>query len=145
MVALMTESLRLKGTERVLEIGTGSGYQAAILSRLVQHVYTIEIVDELAREARTRLAALGHANVTVKTGTGSLGWPEQAPVDLVVVTAAPEEVPPALVDQLKPGGRLVVPVGRQSDVQELRLVEKDASGRVHTRDITPVRFVPMRR
>ena len=141
IVALMTESIDPQPPDRVLEIGTGSGYQAAVLSRLVANVYTIEIVEELGEEAKGRLERLGYQNVTVKIGDGYKGWPEHAPFDKIVVTAAPPEVPPALVDQLAPGGRMVIPVG--TTFQELLLVEKANDGRVSKRVITGVRFVPM--
>jgi protein-L-isoaspartate(D-aspartate) O-methyltransferase len=143
IVALMTELARLAPGDRVLEVGTGSGYQAAVLSELVARVHTIEIVPELAARARALLQDLKRSNVTVRTGDGYEGWPEAAPFDAILVTAAPNEVPPALVAQLRPGGRLVIPVGPVSDVQQLRLVEKDASGKVRSRDIALVRFVPL--
>lgn len=145
IVALMTELARPQPTDRALEIGTGSGYQAAVLSRLVSHVYTVEIIEPLAREATARLAALGYTNVTTRTGDGYGGWPQHAPYDLIIVTAAPDHVPPALVAQLKPGGRLVIPVGPVLSVQELLLIEKDASGKTRTTHTIPVRFVPLRR
>jgi len=145
IVALMTELAKPKPAARALEIGTGSGYQAAILSKLVAEVYSIEIVEPLANEARTRLAALGFSNVVCRTGDGYNGWIERAPFDLILVTAAPDHVPPALVAQLKPGGRLVIPVGPVFSVQELLVIEKDASGRTRTEQITPVRFVPLKR
>jgi len=145
IVALMTELAKPKPTDRALEIGTGSGYQAAILSKLVAEVHSIEIVEPLADEARTRLATLGFANVVCRTGDGYNGWLEKAPFDLILVTAAPDHVPPALVAQLRPGGRLVIPVGPVFSVQELLVIEKDASGRTRTEQITPVRFVPLRR
>ena len=145
IVALMTELARPSAGDRALEIGTGSGYQAAVLSRLVSHVYTIDIVEPLAREAGGRLKELGYANVTVRAGDGYAGWPDAAPFDIVLVTAAPTEVPPPLLAQLKPGGRLVVPVGPVGVVQELQLIEKDASGRTSTKRVAPVRFVPFRR
>jgi protein-L-isoaspartate(D-aspartate) O-methyltransferase len=145
IVALMTELARPKATDRALEVGTGSGYQAAILSKLVAEVYSIEIIEPLAAEAKTRLARMGCTNVTCRTGDGYNGWPEKAPFDLIVVTAAPDHVPPPLVTQLKPGGRLVIPVGEVFSVQELLVIEKDASGKTHTEQITPVRFVPLKR
>jgi protein-L-isoaspartate(D-aspartate) O-methyltransferase len=145
IVALMTELARPSAGDRALEIGTGSGYQAAVLARLVSHVYTIDIVEPLAREAGRRLKELGYANVTVRAGDGYAGWPDAAPFDIVLVTAAPTEVPPPLLAQLKPGGRLVVPVGRVGTVQELQLIEKDASGRTSAKRVAPVRFVPFRR
>jgi protein-L-isoaspartate(D-aspartate) O-methyltransferase len=143
IVALMTELARPLPTDRALEVGTGSGYQAAVLSRLVARVFSVEIVDPLAQSAAATLRRLGYGNVTVRSGDGYLGWPDEAPFDIILVTAAPEEVPPALVAQLKPGGRLIVPVGRVYDVQDLQLIEKDATGRVSTRSVIPVRFVPM--
>ena len=125
---------------RVLEIGTGSGYQAAVLARLAEHVYTIEIVAPLAERARTTLAELQYRNVEVRTGNGYLGWPEQAPFDRIIVTAAPEEVPPALVEQLKIGGLMAIPVGAYD--QELRVLRRTATG-MQTLATLPVRFVPM--
>ena len=143
IVALMTELARPSPADRVLEVGTGSGYQAAVLSRLVARVFSVELVDPLAQSAASTLRRLGYANVTVRSGDGYLGWPDEAPFDIIIVTAAPEEVPAALLAQLKPGGRLIVPVGRVYDVQDLQLIEKDATGRVSTRSVIPVRFVPM--
>jgi protein-L-isoaspartate(D-aspartate) O-methyltransferase len=143
IVALMTELARPTPADRALEVGTGSGYQAAVLSRLVSRVFSVEVVDTLARSADATLRRLGYSNVTVRNGDGYLGWPDEAPFDIILVTAAPEEVPRALIAQLKPGGRLVVPVGRVHDVQDLQLIEKDAAGRVSTRSVIPVRFVPL--
>ncbi len=140
IVALMTESIDPKHSDRVLEIGTGSGYQAAVLSRLVKEVYSIEIVESLGREAQKRLKDLGYDNVTVRIGDGYKGWPEKAPFDAIVVTAAPPEIPQALIDQLAEGGRMVVPVG--TAFQELLLIEKK-KGEITKRVITAVRFVPM--
>jgi protein-L-isoaspartate(D-aspartate) O-methyltransferase len=145
IVALMTELARPKSGDRALEVGTGSGYQAAVLSRLVTRVYSIELVEELARDAAARLKTLGYANVTTRAGDGYAGWPEAAPFDIVMVTAAPDHVPQPLVDQLKPEGRMVIPVGSVFDLQQLQLIEKDGQGRVSTRTIAPVRFVPLRR
>jgi protein-L-isoaspartate(D-aspartate) O-methyltransferase len=145
IVALMTELARPAVTDRVLEIGTGSGYQAAVLARLVSHVYTIEIVAPLARAAETRLRELGYRNVTVRAGDGYLGWPESAPFDIIMVTAAPDHIPQPLLAQLKPDGRMVVPLGPAATVQELRLIEKDASGELRTTAVTPVKFVPLLR
>jgi len=136
----MTELLELKGKEKVLEIGTGSGYQAAILAELAKEVYTIEIIEELARQAEKRLSDLGYKNIKVKVGDGYLGWPEFSPFDAIVVTCAPEEIPPALIEQLKEGGRMVIPVG--DFFQELKLVTKK-EGKVLVKSITPVSFVPM--
>ena len=140
VVAAMTEALRAQPGDRVLEIGTGSGYQAAVLSLLVAQVYSIEIVPELAQQARETLAAQGHENVQVITGDGFRGLPDQAPFDGIIVTAAPEQVPPALIEQLAPGGRLVIPVGDWR--QELRVLERGPSG-VRETSLFPVRFVPM--
>ena len=141
IVAAMTEAARLRGGERVLEIGTGSGYQAAVLSLIAAEVYTIEIVAELGRSARERLRALGYKNVEVRIGDGYQGWPEKAPFDAIVVTAAPEKVPEALIDQLKVGGRMVLPVGPR-DEQELIRITRTAKG--HKREkLMDVRFVPM--
>jgi protein-L-isoaspartate(D-aspartate) O-methyltransferase len=143
IVGLMTELARPRRSDKVLEIGTGCGYQAAVLSRLVSVVYTIEIVAPLAEEARTRLARLGYLNVRTLAGDGYLGWPEEAPFDIIIVTAAPEQVPQALVDQLAPRGRMVIPVGGQLSGQDLQVIEKDEAGRVHRKGVLPVRFVPM--
>ena len=145
IVALMTEILRPRPSDRALEVGTGSGYQAAVLSRLVSHVYTIEIIEPLGREAERRLKDLGYANVTVRVGDGYAGWPEIGAFDLIVVTAAPDHVPAPLLAQLKPGGRLVIPVGPVSAVQQLRLIERDAAGQDRTTVVAPVAFVPLRR
>jgi len=140
IVALMSEALELDENERVLEIGTGSGYQAAVLGELAREVYSIEIVAPLAERAKLDLARLGYDNVQVRQGDGYRGWPEQAPFDAIVVTAAPEHVPQALVDQLAVGGRLVIPVGR--GVQELLRITRDEQG-VHEERLLGVRFVPM--
>jgi protein-L-isoaspartate(D-aspartate) O-methyltransferase len=140
IVAFMTEALDVQPDHRVLEIGTGSGYQAAILGTLVKEVYTIEIIAPLAEQARAVLTDLGFANVHVRTGNGYLGWPELAPYDRVMVTAAPDEVPPALVQQLKIGGIMAIPVG--SITQELRVLRRTAKG-MQTVTTLPVRFVPM--
>jgi protein-L-isoaspartate(D-aspartate) O-methyltransferase len=144
IVAYMTEILKVEPSHKVLEIGTGSGYQAAVLSELVREVYTIEIVPELARRAETVLRALNRTNVHVRAGDGYAGWPEQAPFDRVIVTAAPEELPRPLVEQLAPGGRLVIPVGAQGAPQWMTIVEKTSSGVVERRTI-PVQFVPFTR
>jgi protein-L-isoaspartate(D-aspartate) O-methyltransferase len=143
IVALMTELARPAATDSVLEVGTGSGYQAAVLSRLAATVRSIELVEPLARAAAATLRRLGHANVEVRIGDGDTGWPEAAPFDVIVVTAAPDAVPSALVAQLRQGGRLVIPVGPVGGVQNLLLLEKDAAGRTTTRSIIPVRFVPL--
>ncbi len=143
IVGLMTELVGARPEHKVLEIGTGSGYQAAVLARLARHVYTIEIVPELARSARETLARLGYRNVTVRTGDGYRGWPEEAPFDRIILTAAPPEIPKALVDQLRPGGRLVAPEGGSVFNQELVVVEKGADGKLTKRSVIPVMFVPM--
>jgi protein-L-isoaspartate(D-aspartate) O-methyltransferase len=145
IVALMTELARPDASHRVLEIGTGSGYQAAVLAEIVNHVYTIELEPSLAQRAATVLDALGYQNVTVRTGDGYAGWEEHAPYDIVIVTAAPDHSPQPLIDQLKPGGVMVVPVGPISAAQELRVLEKDSSGKVTSKVVAPVRFVPLRR
>ncbi len=145
IVALMTDLLDLKAGDKVLEIGTGCGFQAAVLGELAREVYTIEIVVPLAKEAAARLAALGYRNVSARSGDGYLGWPEQAPFDAIMVTAGALEVPPALVQQLKPGGKLVIPVGPQWSGQDLLVIEKDASGKTTTRKALAVRFVPLTR
>ena len=142
IVALMTELLDPRPDDRVLEVGTGSGYQAAVLAGLVREVYSIEIVEPLARSASERLAALGYRNVTVRAGDGYAGWPERAPFDRIIVTAAAPHVPQPLIDQLRPGGRLVIPVGRGEN-EQLMLIRKDRRGRVSRRPILPVRFVPL--
>jgi protein-L-isoaspartate(D-aspartate) O-methyltransferase len=141
IVALMTELADLTPGEKVLEIGTGSGYQSAVLSRLAGEVYSIEIVPELARGSAERLRELGYGNVTVKEGDGYRGWPERAPFDAILVTAAPDRIPQPLLDQLAPGGRMVIPVG--SFFQELKVLTKDRNGKITEKDILPVRFVPM--
>ncbi|MGD0579611.1 MAG: protein-L-isoaspartate(D-aspartate) O-methyltransferase [Bryobacteraceae bacterium] len=141
IVGSMSELLDPQPRDRVLEIGTGSGYQAAILSQLAQQVYSIEIVEPLAIAAAELLQRLGYRNVTVRCGNGWLGWPEQAPFDRIILTAAPPDVPPALIQQLRPGGRLVAPVG--DEWQELVVIDKDASGKIHSRNEYPVMFVPM--
>ncbi|HEX8526403.1 protein-L-isoaspartate(D-aspartate) O-methyltransferase [Allosphingosinicella sp.] len=144
IVALMTELLDPRPGDRVLEVGTGSGYQAAVLSGLVGEVFSIEIVEPLARSARERLAGLGYANVTVRAGDGYAGWPEHSPFDKIIVTAAAPRVPQPLIDQLRPGGRMVIPVGTASDAHDLLLlIEKGADGRIRRRSILPVRFVPL--
>jgi len=140
IVALMTELLELKGEEKVLEVGTGSGYQAAILAELAKEVYTIEIVETLASTAKILLFEQGYRNIQVKAGDGYLGWPEVAPFDAIIVTCAPDHIPKPLMEQLKEGGRLVVPVGAHS--QELKKIVKK-SGKIETTDVLPVIFVPM--
>jgi len=143
IVALMTDLLQLDKNDTVLEVGTGSGYQTAILSKLAGKVYSIEIVEPLADRAARLLRELGYANVEVQAGDGHAGWPEHAPYDAIIVTAAPNEVPPALIDQLKPGGRMMIPVGEGWFAQELMLITKDPDGISHRKDILPVRFVPL--
>jgi protein-L-isoaspartate(D-aspartate) O-methyltransferase len=143
IVAYMSELLAVQKPHKVLEIGTGSGYQAAVLSLLADRVYSIEIVEELGREAAARLEKLGYGNVEVRIGNGYLGWPEEAPFDRIMLTAAPEEIPPALLAQLAPNGILVAPVGPAFSAQELVVVQKDAEGRMQSRSVLPVRFVPM--
>ena len=142
IVALMTQTVDPKPGDRSLEVGTGSGYQAAVLGELVQEVYTIEIIPDLAERAEKALAELGYDNVEVRQGDGYQGWPEKAPFDIILITAAPEEIPQPLIDQLAEGGRLVVPVGPQGEVQTLTLVTKE-KGEVKRAYITDVRFVPM--
>lgn len=141
IVAFMTQTLDVGKSHKVLEIGTGSGYQAAVLAPLVAHVYTIEIVPELAASAKSKLAR--YKNVTVRHGDGYKGWPEQAPFDRIILTAAPPEVPKTLIEQLKPGGKLLAPVGRTPFTQELVLVEKTETGKTRERSVLPVVFVPM--
>jgi protein-L-isoaspartate(D-aspartate) O-methyltransferase len=145
IVALMTDLLQVGPDAVVLEVGTGSGYQAAVLAHLVRDVHTIEIIPELAESAAERLERLGYANVRTYTGDGYYGVPEPAPYDGIVVTAAAHQVPPPLIQQLKPGGTMVIPVGGGFALQHLMLVEKDAEGRVRTRQTLPVRFVPLTR
>lgn len=143
IVALMTDLLDLKPSDRVLEIGTGCGYQAAVLAELAREVYSIEIVEPLGREAAQRLRALGYRNVTTKIGDGYQGWGEHAPFDAIIVTAAARDVPQPLVDQLKPGGRLVIPVGGQGGGQVLYVMVKQPDGKVTRRAVLAVRFVPL--
>jgi len=143
IVAIMSELLDLSPLDTVLEIGTGSGYQAAILSRLVRQVYSIEIIAELAEKARLRLRRLGYDNVEIKVGNGRQGWPEHAPYDAIIVTAAAADIPPALLRQLKPGGRMIIPVGPPYQDQELILIKKDAGGTISQRRLLPVVFVPL--
>jgi protein-L-isoaspartate(D-aspartate) O-methyltransferase len=143
LVAYMTELLQVGKHSRVLEIGTGSGYQAAILAELVKDVYTIEIIEPLASRAAAVLGELGYGNVKVKPGDGYYGWEEHAPFDAIMVTAAASYVPPPLVAQLKPGGRMLIPLGASFMPQHLVLVEKDQQGRIRTRELLPERFVPL--
>lgn len=143
IVALMTHVLKIQPQDRVLEIGTGSGYQAAVLARLASEVFTIEIVEALAKEADDRLTELGYENVNVRIGDGWFGWPEEQPFDKIMVTAVAPKAPPQLLAQLKPGGRLAVPVGEYDGFQELKLFQKAEDGSVSERVVLPVRFVPM--
>ena len=143
IVALMTELADLRPDDVVLEIGTGSGYQAAVLAKLVRQVYTIEIIPELGQRAETDLRRLGYANVQVRIGDGYHGWPEHAPFDAILVTAAPDRIPTPLLEQLRPGGRLVVPVGPTDRTQWLKLLRKDERGALHEEDVLPVGFVPL--
>ncbi|MGH6884519.1 MAG: protein-L-isoaspartate(D-aspartate) O-methyltransferase [Geminicoccales bacterium] len=143
IVALSTDLIAPRAGQTVLEIGTGSGYQAAVLAEIVAQVYSIELIADLGRTAAQRLAAAGYANVEVRIGDGYAGWPEKAPFDGIVVTAAAPQVPQALVDQLKPGGRMVIPVGASYAVQELVVVTKRADGTLEQRRVLPVRFVPL--
>jgi len=143
IVALMTDLLEVDGDDVVFEVGTGSGYQAAVLAELARQVYTMEIVEPLALTARERLSRLGYGNVEARFADGYYGWPEKGPFDAVIVTAAVNHIPPPLVEQLRPGGRLVVPVGERFTVQHLLLVHKLDDERVTVRQILPVRFVPL--
>jgi protein-L-isoaspartate(D-aspartate) O-methyltransferase len=142
MVALMTDLLAIEEDDKVLEVGTGLGYQAAILAELAEHVYSVEIIAELAREGERRLRAAGYDNVHLRIGDGSRGWPEHAPFDKIIVTAAPEHIPHGLLDQLKPGGKMVLPVGRE-DEQKLVLLEKGKNRQVQMRELIAVRFSPL--
>jgi protein-L-isoaspartate(D-aspartate) O-methyltransferase len=144
VVALMLEAAALGRADRVLDVGTGSGYAAAVMSRIVRHVYTIERVAALAARAETRLASLGYVNVTVATGDGTLGWPEHAPFDAIVVAAGGRpEAPPALVEQLATGGRLVIPLGYEADTQELVRLTREPRGYLRRESLGDVRFVPL--
>ena len=143
IVALMTDLMRVKAGDRVLEIGTGSGYQAAVLAEIAGSVYSIEIIEPLGKQAGERLKSLGYGNVKTRIGDGYYGWPEAAPFDAIMVTAAASHVPPPLIRQLKPGGRMVIPLGTQFMTQYLMLVEKQQDGTVTSRQILPVRFVPL--
>lgn len=143
IVAVMTDLLDPQPGHRVLEVGTGSGYQAAVLAVLVKEVYSIEIIEPLGRSGQARLKTLGYDNVTVRVGDGYYGWPEQAPFDGIVVTAAASHVPPPLLEQLKPGGRMVIPVGSRFLTQQLVLIAKKADGTLQTRQLLPVMFVPL--
>lgn len=143
IVAIMTDLLNIKSSDIVLEVGTGSGYQAAILAELTSQVYTIEIIKTLQKSAAKRLKSLGYTNVETKLGDGYYGWEEHAPFDAIMVTAAAGQIPPPLIKQLKPGGRMIIPVGGAFMTQYLILVEKRIDGTVSTRQILPVRFVPL--
>ena len=143
IVALMTQLIEPEADDIVLEVGTGSGYQAAVLAELVDHVYSIEIIQALATRAAQDLGALGYTNITTKLGDGYYGWEEHAPFDAIVVTAAASHVPPPLIEQLKPGGRMIIPVGGRFLTQTLLLLEKTAEGQVITRQYGAVRFVPL--
>jgi len=144
IVAYMTEVVKPKPGHKVLEIGAGSGYQAAVLAEIVEEVYTIEIIEALASQAAERLKKLGYDNIHVRNADGYYGWPEEAPFDAIVVTAAADHIPPPLIDQLKDGGRMIIPVGSPLRVQQLMLVEK-SDGETTTRNLMPVRFVPFTR
>ncbi len=143
IVAIMTELLEPKPGQRILELGTGSGYQAAVLAQVVARVYSMEIIPDLGEQAAERLGRLGYGNVQVRVGDGYYGWLEQGPFDGIIVTAAGDHVPPPLVEQLKPGGRMVIPVGSWYFTQQLLLIEKTADGTLETREILPVAFVPL--
>jgi protein-L-isoaspartate(D-aspartate) O-methyltransferase len=143
IVAVMTDLLALQPGDRVLEIGTGSGYQAAVLAQLGVKVYSIEIIEPLGELARKNLATLGYDTIEVRIGDGYFGWEEQAPFDAIIVTAAASHIPPPLIKQLRPGGHMIVPVGSHFLVQQLVLVDKDAAGEVTTRQVLPVSFVPL--
>lgn len=144
IVAFMTQAIKPKPGMKVLEIGTGSGYQAAVLAEIVDEVYTIETVEPLAERARETLTKMGYDNIHFRVGDGYHGWEEHAPFDAIIVTAAPEEIPPRLVEQLKEGGKMVIPVGPSAD-QHLKLIEKKKNGKITTKELLPVRFVPFTR
>ena len=143
IVALMTDLAGIDKDSVVLEVGTGSGYQAAVLAEIANHVYTIEIIGELGLRAKNTLQRLGYSNIDVRIGDGYNGWPEHAPFDAILVTAAPEKIPAPLIDQLKSGGRLVIPVGERYGTQQLKVLTKDAAGTLTERDVLPVGFVPL--
>ncbi len=143
IVAVMTDLLDLEKEHSVLEVGTGSGYQAAVLAECVKQVYTVEILEDLAKEAQARLKRLGYSNVEVRIGDGYGGWKEKAPFDRIIVTAAGNDLPPPLIEQLKPGGKMVIPVGEPYAAQQLMLLEKQEDGKIKTRRTLPVAFVPL--
>jgi protein-L-isoaspartate(D-aspartate) O-methyltransferase len=145
IVALMTDLLQIDDSAVVLEVGTGSGYQAAVLSRVAKQVYTLEIIEALAKQANETLQALGYDNVSCRCGDGYNGWPEHAPYDAIMVTAAAARVPPPLIEQLKPQARLVIPVGRPYDYQDLVVVEKNGHGEITSKNVLGVAFVPLTR
>lgn len=145
MVAYMTQAIKPRPGMKVLEIGTGSGYQAAVLAEIVDTVYTIETVEPLAKRASEKLEEMGYTNIKFRVGDGYHGWEEHAPFDAIVVTAAPESIPPRLIEQLKEGGRMVIPVGANFNSQHLQLIEKRKNGKLRTRTLMPVRFVPFTR
>ncbi|MGD0059517.1 MAG: protein-L-isoaspartate(D-aspartate) O-methyltransferase [Verrucomicrobiia bacterium] len=145
IVALMTELLRLTSGAKVLEVGTGCGYQTAVLAEIAAEVYSMEIIEPLANESADRLQRLGYKNIQIKRGDGYLGWPEHAPFDAIIVTAGAEHIPPPLVQQLKTGGRMVIPVGEPHAEQALLLVQKGSNGEVITRNVSAVLFVPLTR
>ena len=143
IVAIMTDLIDPQSDDRALEIGTGSGYQAAVLSRLVEQVYSLEIIEPLGEQARERLQQLGYDNIEVRIGDGYFGWESEAPFDIIIVTAAASHIPPPLVKQLKPGGRMIIPVGSRFMTQQLLLINKDETQEISVRQILPVRFVPL--
>ncbi len=143
IVALMTELLEVSDGDTVLEVGTGLGYQAAVLSALAKQVYSMEIIEELEADAKKRLQRLGYANTETRLGNGYYGWPEHAPFDGIIVTAAPDLIPPSLITQLRPGGRMVIPAGGSLETQQLLLVEKDQNGKIETKEVLPVRFMEL--
>ena len=143
IVAFMSENLKIDASHKVLEIGTGSGYQSAVLCNLSNHVHTIEIIDELAKEASSRLKEFGYNNITVHCGDGNKGLPEEAPFDRIMVTAAPQEIPEILVEQLSEGGMMILPMGEEFDIQHLWVVTKEGDGSIKKEKVLPVRFVPM--
>ncbi len=143
IVALMTDLLELEAGDVVLEVGTGSGYQAAVLAELVKKVYTIEIIEELSHQASLRLGELAYDNIELRLGDGYYGWPDHGQFDAIIVTAAASHIPPPLVGQIRPGGIMVIPVGNQFQIQHLTMVSKDLTGKVTTRQVLPVRFVPL--